>query len=146
MVWIAVLGDPAFPLDDAYITLHNAQSLLSGVDRQFGASPLLGATSSVHLLLVTALGLIVSLPWAAAIVAWGGAGLYLLGLSYLASALKHPRRHETVREFHGKRMRIDTRPKMRVSIDGELGPETPFEAWAVPEAITVAAPRPSRSG
>ena len=70
-----------------------------------------------------------------------GRSVIRLALSYLASALKHPARHQTVREFRGKRMRIDTRPRMRVSIDGELGPETPFEAWAVPQAVRVAAPR-----
>ena len=78
-----------------------------------------------------------------------GRSLARLGLSYLASALKHPRRHETVREFHAPRMRIATRPRMRVSIDGELGPETPFETWAVPGAIYVAAPRdgsPAKAG
>jgi YegS/Rv2252/BmrU family lipid kinase len=72
-----------------------------------------------------------------------GRSVARLGLSYLASALKLRGRHEAVREFHAKRMRIDTRPRMRVSIDGELGPETPFEAWAAPAAITVAAPRGS---
>ena len=72
-----------------------------------------------------------------------GRSLAKLGISYLASALKHPRRHETVREFRGTRMRIETRPRMRVSIDGELGPETPFEARAVPGAIRVAAPKSS---
>ena len=70
-----------------------------------------------------------------------GRSLMKLGWSYLASAVKAPSRSEAVREFHGKRMRIETRPRMRVSIDGELGPETPFEAWAVPDAVTVAAPR-----
>ncbi|MCL6729596.1 diacylglycerol/lipid kinase family protein [Sphingomonas hankyongi] len=70
-----------------------------------------------------------------------GRSLVKLGWSYLASAVKAPSRHEAVREFHGERMRIETRPRMRVSIDGELGPETPFEAWAVPDAVTVAAPR-----
>jgi diacylglycerol kinase family enzyme len=72
-----------------------------------------------------------------------GRSLAKLGISYLASALKHPRRHETVREFRGTRMRIETRPRMRVSIDGELGPQTPFEARAVPGAIRVAAPKSS---
>jgi YegS/Rv2252/BmrU family lipid kinase len=69
-----------------------------------------------------------------------GRSLAKLGWSYLASAIKHPARHDTVREFSGRRMRIETRPRMRVSIDGELGPETPFEAGVVPEAILVAAP------
>ena len=66
-----------------------------------------------------------------------------LGWSYLASAFKITSRHETMREFTGERMRIDTKPRMRVSIDGELGPETPFEAWVVPNAISVAAPHES---
>ena len=70
-----------------------------------------------------------------------GRSVLHLGWSYLTSALKASSRHQTVREFHGKKMRISTRPKMRVSIDGELGPETPFEAWAVPDAVYVAAPR-----
>ena len=70
-----------------------------------------------------------------------GRSLARLGWSYLTSALKVPSRHESLCEFRGTKMRIDTRPRMRVSIDGELGPETPFEAWAVPDAIYVAAPR-----
>ena len=72
-----------------------------------------------------------------------GRSVLKLGWSYLASILKHPGRHEAVREFRGKRMRISTSPKMRVSIDGEVGPETPFDACVVPDAITVAAPRSS---
>jgi YegS/Rv2252/BmrU family lipid kinase len=74
-----------------------------------------------------------------------GRSLAKLGWSYLASALKHPARHDIVREFRGTRMRIETRPRMRVSIDGELGGETPFEARAVPDAVVVAAPA-SRPG
>ncbi len=70
-----------------------------------------------------------------------GRSVARLGWSYLASALKHPSRHEALREFRGKKLRIETHPRMRVSIDGELGPETPFEATVAPGAITVAAPR-----
>ena len=69
-----------------------------------------------------------------------GRSVMRLGWSYLASAFKVASRDETVCEFKGKRMGIETKPKMRVSIDGELGPETPFDAWIVPEAISVAAP------
>ncbi len=69
-----------------------------------------------------------------------GRSLVKLGWNYLASAFKVASRHEAVCEFSGKRIRIETRPRMRVSIDGELGPETPFEAWVVPAAIAVAAP------
>ena len=70
-----------------------------------------------------------------------GRSVLKLGWSYIATMLKHPSRHEAVREFTGRRMRIETRPKMRVSIDGELGPETPFEVSVAPGAIVVAAPR-----
>ena len=70
-----------------------------------------------------------------------GRSLTKLGWSYLASILKTPSRHDTVREFRGKRIKVDTRPKMRISIDGELGPETPVEASVAPGAILVAAPR-----
>jgi hypothetical protein len=53
LAWLAVSQWPiAFPVDDAYITLHNAQVLLSGVDRNYGVAALVGATSPVHLLLV----------------------------------------------------------------------------------------------
>jgi YegS/Rv2252/BmrU family lipid kinase len=69
-----------------------------------------------------------------------GRSLTKLGLSYLASALNHPRRDEPLREFRGERMRIETRPRMRVSIDGELGPETPFDVSIAPRALRVAAP------
>jgi YegS/Rv2252/BmrU family lipid kinase len=72
-----------------------------------------------------------------------GRSLMRLGWSYLASFLKLVSRHEPLLEFRGERMRIDTRPRMRVSTDGELGPETPFEVWVVPDAISVAAPRRS---
>jgi YegS/Rv2252/BmrU family lipid kinase len=75
-----------------------------------------------------------------------GRSVMRLGWSYLASALKFASRREPLREFRGKTMRIATHPRMRVSIDGELGPETPFEARVVPEAIWVAAPKPSRPG
>lgn len=72
-----------------------------------------------------------------------GRSLARLGWSYLTSALKVPSRHESLCEFRGTKMRIETRPRMRVSIDGELGPETPFVASVVPDAIFVAAPRPN---
>ena len=70
-----------------------------------------------------------------------GRSLFGLARSYLASVLKHSRRQETVREFHGKRLRIDTRPRQRVSIDGELGPETPIVVTIAPSAVRVVAPR-----
>jgi YegS/Rv2252/BmrU family lipid kinase len=70
-----------------------------------------------------------------------GRSLFGLARSYLASAIKHSARKATVREFHGKVMKIDTRPRLRVSIDGELGPEMPIEASIAPGAVKVVAPR-----
>lgn len=70
-----------------------------------------------------------------------GRSLVRLGWNYFASALKLASRREVVREFHGRELKISTRPPMRVSIDGELGPETPFTARVAEAAVTVAAPR-----
>ena len=70
-----------------------------------------------------------------------GRSLLRLGWSYAAMAFKHRRRKETVREFKGSKMRIATRPKMRVSIDGEVGPETPLDISVAANAVTIAMPR-----
>src|SRR3982074_3352560 len=49
-------GAPVFPVDDAYITAHNAQVLHWGQDPNFADSPALaGATSPFHLALVALL-------------------------------------------------------------------------------------------
>lgn len=54
---------PTLPLDDAYITLHNARALLAGgADSAYaGSSAFTGATSAVHLLLVALLGAVMPL-------------------------------------------------------------------------------------
>ena len=70
-----------------------------------------------------------------------GRSLASLAWNYVASAAKLRSRREIVREYHGEKLLISTRPKMRVSIDGELGPETPFTASIAPGAVTIAAPR-----
>jgi YegS/Rv2252/BmrU family lipid kinase len=69
-----------------------------------------------------------------------GRSVMRLGWSYFASALKLNSRGQPVCEFHGTKMRVSTHPRMRVSIDGELGPETPFEVSVRPDAVKVAAP------
>lgn len=74
-----------------------------------------------------------------------GRSVIKLGWSYLVTALKTPAHRNTVREFKGRTWRIQTRPPMRVSIDGEIGPETPFDVGVIPDAIRLAAPAdPSR--
>lgn len=76
---------PVFPMDDAYIVIHNAQTLLSGSDPNYaGSSALTGTTSEVHLALVT--GLMRFLHPRSALLAalWLAALLYALGLVRLA--------------------------------------------------------------
>lgn len=80
-----------FPLDDAYITLHNARVLLTGVDAAYGVSALAGATSVAHLLLVAAFGLVVPLPTANMLVGAAAACLYALGLWRLAMSIQTSR-------------------------------------------------------
>ena len=85
---LALPGGLAFPIDDAYITLHNVDVLQSGADRNFaGASALHGATSPLHLALVAAAALLLPLPLASLLVCLLGAALYGLGLARLTFAL-----------------------------------------------------------
>ena len=70
-----------------------------------------------------------------------GRSLMKLGWSYLAAAVKLRSRHETVREFVASEFMLSTRPRMRVSIDGEVAAETPLRINAVADAVTIAAPR-----
>jgi hypothetical protein len=50
---LVLIGGAAFPGDDAYINLHNAQVLRRGFDGAYGGVPaLVGATNGVHLVLL----------------------------------------------------------------------------------------------
>lgn len=76
---------PVFPLDDAYITLHNASLFWGGRDANYGdVSPLTGATSVVHLLLVSLLFPLIG-DWSSWVVQWLAVLAYGLGLVRLAS-------------------------------------------------------------
>jgi YegS/Rv2252/BmrU family lipid kinase len=70
-----------------------------------------------------------------------GRSLVKLGWSYVAAAFKLRARRQAVREFVAGEFRLSTRPRLRVSIDGEVGAETPIVINAVPDAVTIAAPR-----
>ncbi len=87
--WLGLAQHPiAFPFDDSYITLHNAQVLLSGTDRNYPGIPaLMGATSPVHLVLVAALMLAFD-PLVASFVA-GSAALLLYGLGLARLAFQN---------------------------------------------------------
>jgi hypothetical protein len=83
--WIGLHTPIAFPLDDAYITLHNAQVLRNGVDINYQGTPaLMGATSLVHLALVTGFTFVASPEIASFLVAAGAVILYVVGLARLA--------------------------------------------------------------
>lgn len=81
-----------FPVDDAYITLHNARAMLDGTDASFaGISPLTGATSLLHLaLLALWMRVLAPLP-AACVVLWLGIYAYAAGVLQLCLAHHLPR-------------------------------------------------------
>ena len=59
---LAMMDHIAFPLDDGYIVLHNAQSLIAGDENFAGGPPLSGATSLLHTLATTLLLLVLPGP------------------------------------------------------------------------------------
>jgi YegS/Rv2252/BmrU family lipid kinase len=60
--------------------------------------------------------------------------------NWLAVLLRHPSRRETVRDFHGRRIRIETEPPLPISIDGEVLGHTPATAEIAERAIEVVVP------
>lgn len=71
-------------------------------------------------------------------------GRSLLGLawSWFATLFKLRARKQTVTEYHGRELRIVSRPKQKISIDGELSARTPVTVSVARAAVWVAAPRP----
>jgi YegS/Rv2252/BmrU family lipid kinase len=63
-----------------------------------------------------------------------------LGWSWFASWLRLKARKDTTVEFHGREIRVETRPPMKISIDGEVLAKTPVTAKVARAAILVAAP------
>jgi len=70
-------------------------------------------------------------------------GRSLLGLawSWFATLAKLRSRKQTTTEYRGTKLRIEARPKQRISIDGELSGSTPVTAEVARAAVWVAAPR-----
>ena len=60
--------------------------------------------------------------------------------NWTASVLRLPARHEDVREFRGKSIRLATEPVLPISIDGELLAKTPVTAKIAAGIIEVMAP------
>ncbi|MGZ8312042.1 MAG: diacylglycerol/lipid kinase family protein [Allosphingosinicella sp.] len=59
---------------------------------------------------------------------------------WVAKYWKLPARHAVAEEFHGRELRIDTRPRQRISIDGEVLAKTPVVASVARRAIEVVVP------
>ena len=70
-----------------------------------------------------------------------GKSVWGLGWSWFATVLKLRARHGTTREFRGRKMRLHTRPRLDISIDGEIAARTPVTISVARGAIEVAAPR-----
>jgi YegS/Rv2252/BmrU family lipid kinase len=70
-----------------------------------------------------------------------GKSLAHLAWSWLATLFKLKSRDQNVTEFRGKEIRIEARPRQKVSIDGELSAKTPITVTVARAAVWVAAPR-----
>lgn len=62
--------------------------------------------------------------------------------NWAASFVGHKSRHEDTRDFHGRSLRIDTEPRLPISIDGEVLAHTPVTARIAAGIIEVMAPIP----
>jgi len=70
-----------------------------------------------------------------------GRSKHSLIANWAGSFFKLPLRHSEVREFHGRAIRIDTEPRLPISIDGEVLARTPVTARVAPGIIEVMVPR-----
>ncbi|HYG48530.1 MAG TPA: diacylglycerol kinase family protein [Allosphingosinicella sp.] len=59
---------------------------------------------------------------------------------WFSKYFKLPARHRTTREFHARELSIETRPRQRISIDGEVLAKTPVVARVAECAIEVVVP------
>lgn len=61
--------------------------------------------------------------------------------SWFASIFKLPGRHLTTRDFKGRSIRVETVPRLPISIDGEIAARTPVTAHVAPAALRMMLPR-----
>jgi hypothetical protein len=73
-----------FPVDDAYITLHNARVIAGADDVSYGVSGWVGTTSPLHVAMTAVFALVMPAARALHTVMWLGALAYVLGLARLA--------------------------------------------------------------
>lgn len=74
-----------------------------------------------------------------------GRSLHRLVWDWFARLFKLPGRHLTTRTFQGASLTIRTRPRLPVSIDGEVLTRTPATVQCAPRALTVVVPAPHRA-
>ena len=70
-----------------------------------------------------------------------GRSLFGLAWSWFATLFKLRSRMQTVSEYRGRDLTIKTRPRQKISIDGELSARTPVRVTVARAAVWVAAPR-----
>ena len=69
-----------------------------------------------------------------------GKSVWGLAWSWFATILKLRARHGTTCEFRGRNLKLDTRPRLDISVDGEIAAKTPATVSVARGAIEVAAP------
>lgn len=83
------IGDPIFPVDDAYISLHNGEVLFVGKDARFVGTPaLVGSTSAIHVALSGLFQVVLPGEWAHWVVMLLGMLAFVLALVRLAFVLQ----------------------------------------------------------
>ncbi len=70
-----------------------------------------------------------------------GKSLAGLAWSWFATLFRLRRRDQTVTEWRGRQLILDTKPHQKISIDGEISAKTPVSVDCARGAIEVAAPR-----
>ena len=70
-----------------------------------------------------------------------GKSVFGLAWSWFATLFKLRRRAQTVTEWRGRKLRLETRPRLAISIDGEIAAKTPVTVTVARAAIDIAAPR-----
>jgi YegS/Rv2252/BmrU family lipid kinase len=70
-----------------------------------------------------------------------GRSVFGLAWSWFATLFKLRAREQTTTDYRGRRLEIVTRPKQKISIDGELSAETPVTVTVARAAVWVAAPK-----
>ena len=69
-----------------------------------------------------------------------GRSKFSLIWDWVAKFFKLPKREAATEEFHGRRLTIDTKPRLKISIDGEVLAKTPAVVEVAERAIEVVVP------